>query len=150
MWSKVIGEMRGLGFAAVLLLGVVGGAHAQTPEEALRERATAYWQARVTGDLASAYGFEAGARPGGGLTPYNYAKMGAGMNLTRLKVLDARVEGDKGVVEISAMLHSPLMAQPFPQRMEDPWVLMEGVWYHQTQMQSGLVMPSNALKDTNP
>ena len=49
---------RGLPAAALLALAVLGGCAAfepKTPEQAVAERATQYWQARIQGDMGKAY-----------------------------------------------------------------------------------------------
>ncbi len=106
-------------------------------ESALMDRATEYWSARAVGNRATAYKYEAGALPGGGLSPEMYANVGAGMNLSRVRVKSLEIHGEQAIVMVSALLHTPYMPKPFPQQVQDAWVKVEGVWYHKGNTMGG-------------
>ncbi len=106
-------------------------------ESALMGRATEYWAARAVGNRATAYQYEAGALPGGQLTPEMYASIGAGMNLSNVRVNSLEIHGEQAIVMVSALLHTPYMPKPFPQKVQDAWVKVEGVWYHKDNTVGG-------------
>ena len=105
---------------------------AQSPEEALRARATLFWEARVKNDLATQYEFlEPKAREEMTLTGFFRARM-------TLVFLSYRIEqvetvGDEGrvVAETSFRLNVPQASRfgPWTQAVFTRWIRQGGVWY---------------------
>ena len=54
-----------------------------------------------------------------------------GMPVRKVKVEDARIEGDKGITRISAEVMIGTIGWT-KQTIADSWVLLDGQWYHET------------------
>ena len=110
---------------------VVG--QAASPEElkaALQERVERYWAARQARDVRTLYELESAARPGGWLK-LEQAMSLQGLPVRKVKVEEVRIEGEKGITRISAEVMIGTMGW-MRQAIEDPWVLLDGQWYHET------------------
>lgn len=106
---------------------------AASPEElktALQERVERYWAARQARDVRTLYELESAARPGGWLKLENAMSL-QGLPVRKVKVEEVRIEGEKGVTRISADVMIGTIGWT-PQTIEDPWVLLDGQWYHET------------------
>ena len=106
---------------------------AASPEElkaALQERVERYWAARQARDVRTLYDLESAARPGGWLK-LEQAMSLQGLPVRKVKVEEVRIEGEKGITRISAEVMIGTMGW-MRQTIEDPWVLLDGQWYHET------------------
>lgn len=104
----------------------------QTPEEALRARATQFWEARVKGDLLTQYNLlEPRARERVTLTGYALAR--GRVVFLSYKIQDVELAGDAG--RVTAMttfrMNLPQVSRfgPWDQRTIMRWVRVDGVWY---------------------
>lgn len=97
---------------------------------ALQERVEHYWAARQSRDVRTLYDLESAARPGGWLK-LEQAMSLQGLPVRKAKIEEVRIEGDKGVTRISAEVMIGTMGW-VRQTIEDPWVLLDGQWYHET------------------
>jgi hypothetical protein len=105
--------------------------------DVVRERAAAFWAARVSGDYAKQWELlEPRAR--GRMTVQEYATPRNVVKYLAYQVEDAKVEGFFAKVRVRLVVQPTL---PFaPQRrvapsaavVEDPWVKVQGTWYHAT------------------
>jgi hypothetical protein len=126
-------------FFLLACLPMLGCAHLQTknPEQALLERAQIYWAARESRDLHTVYKMESAGLPGGWLTPYNASSIGAGIFISNARVDDIKVEGEKGIVTVSADIRIATMVNTgmgtFRSTLPDTWVRIDGEWYHETK-----------------
>lgn len=127
--------MKSLHRSLLLLIVVLltGCAHiAATPDaDSLRQRAQAYWKAKLAGDLVETWNFEE-AKARGQITLAQYAK-GSGMMFTKAVVTDVRIEaGNKGVVTMEAEYLVPGLKtkKPLQQTLSDPWVWLDNQWHH--------------------
>jgi hypothetical protein len=106
---------------------------AASPEElkaALQERVERYWAARQARDVRTMYELESAARPGGWLK-LEHAMTLQGLPVRKVKVEEVRIEGEKGITRISAEVMIGTIGWT-RQVIEDPWVLLDGQWYHET------------------
>jgi hypothetical protein len=106
---------------------------AASPEElktALQERVERYWAARQARDVRTLYELESAARPGGWLK-LEKAMTLQGLPVRRVKVDEVRIEGEKAITRIRAEVTIGTMGW-VPQTINDPWVLLDGQWYHET------------------
>jgi hypothetical protein len=106
---------------------------AASPEElkiALQERVERYWAARQARDVRTLYELESAARPGGWLK-LEHAMTLQGLPVRKVKVEEVRIEGEKGITRISAEVMIGTIGWT-RQVIEDPWVLLDGQWYHET------------------
>jgi len=115
-------------------------------EQALLERAQRYWQARQTRDLATVLELEEAGRPGGWLNAMNVANaVGAGIRLSQVRVSVPKIDGATAQVTVSANAQYEVMALvpgTFRQQaVQDPWVLVDGLWYHKTHQWQSLSAP---------
>lgn len=97
---------------------------------ALQERVERYWAARQARDVRTLYDLESAARPGGWLK-LEQAMSLQGLPVRKVKVEEVRVEGEKAITRISAEVMIGTMGW-MRQTIEDPWVLLDGQWYHET------------------
>lgn len=105
---------------------------AAIPEQlnVLKERVDRYWAARQARDVRTLYDLESAARPGGWLKLENAMSL-QGLPVRKVKVEEVRVDGEKGMTRISAEVMIGTLGW-MQQAIEDPWVLLDGQWYHET------------------
>lgn len=120
-------------FLLLFIALLTGCAHVSaTPDAgALRERAQAYWNAKLAGDPVTTWNFEE-TKALGQLTLAQYAKS-SGMMFTKVVITDARIESDgKGIVTIDTEYFVPGLRskKPLQQTMADPWKWIDNQWYH--------------------
>lgn len=108
----------------------------QSPEQALEQRATEYWKARALNDLATMYKMESDALPGGTLTPQKMTAL-LGVPVRNVTVISPEVKGDKGTVKVKAQVAVGQLGW-MPQEITDPWVRIDGEWYHKRVKHTGL------------
>lgn len=99
-------------------------------EAALRQRAERYWAARQARDVRTLYEMESAAQPGGWLKLEEAMSL-RGLPVRKVKIEEVRIEGEKAKIKISA----EVMVGTFgwtPQTTQDPWVLLNGQWFHET------------------
>lgn len=103
-----------------------------SPEQlkSLRERVERYWEARQSRDVRTLYELESASRPGGWLK-LEHAMALQGLPVRKVKIDEVRIEGEKGITRVSgeAMIGTIGWTQ---QTITDPWVLLDGQWYHET------------------
>jgi hypothetical protein len=151
----------------LVLLGVVGwaaGVRGQVASassaplgspadiQALRERAAAYWAARLAGDLRGQWELLE-PRGSGRLTAEEY---GAGRAVRYLgyQIDDATVRGFFATVSVRVLFHPVLpsaalgktapTATPMASVIADTWVRIDGLWYH--TLEDGESGPSQASR----
>ena len=106
---------------------------AASPDElraALQERVERYWAARQARDVRTLYELESAARPGGWLKLENAMSL-QGLPVRKVKVEEVRIEGEKGITRINAEVMIGTIGW-MSSSIEDPWVLLDGQWYHET------------------
>ena len=104
----------------------------QSPEEALRARATQFWEARVKGDLVTQYEL---LEPQGReqVTLTGFVRSRSSVNFLSYKIQDVEVNGDRGRVTTTAKFRVDLPQVsrfgPWDQRTVMLWSKVEGQWY---------------------
>ena len=96
----------------------------------LKERVDRYWEARQARDVRTLYDLESAARPGGWLKLENAMSL-QGLPVRKVKVEEVKIEGEKGFTRISAEVSIGTLRW-IRQTIEDPWILLDGQWYHET------------------
>ena len=96
----------------------------------LKERVDRYWEARQARDIRTLYDLESAARPGGWLKLENAMSL-QGLPVRKVKVEEVKIEGEKGFTRISAEVSIGTLGW-IRQTIEDPWILLDGQWYHET------------------
>lgn len=117
--------------------GSAAASKADSSPEALVKRAQAYWDLVRKNDNVEAWAYEAQSRnPRASLEAY--LKKG-GITYSNVKVVGVKsLEGNSAMVDIEMTYSAPLQRMKDMQlRTEDPWELIEGVWYH-SYRRSGL------------
>ncbi len=104
----------------------------QSPEEALRARATEFWDARVKGDLFTQYNLLVPeAREGVTLTGFVRAR--SSFIFLSYEIQGVEVAGDEGrVTTMTAFrLNLPQVSRfgPWDQRTVMRWLRVDGLWY---------------------
>ncbi|MEW6727927.1 MAG: twin-arginine translocation signal domain-containing protein [Pseudomonadota bacterium] len=116
---------------APLALGT-GCAMLKTPEESLRERAQAFWDARKAGDDITAYRFEElSKRPDSNLQ--SYLKGRAAIEYRKVEIKSVRLKTPteaEVILDMSYTIPAIGLNKPIEGEVKDPWVLIDGQWYH--------------------
>lgn len=111
-----------------------GRAESQGEVQALRERAAAYWAARMTGDDKGQWDLLE-PRGRGRMTPQEYAAERRGIRYLGYQVEDATIEGYFAIVKVRLLFQPilPRLAGVAPQTvlMDDRWIRVGGGWYRQ-------------------
>jgi hypothetical protein len=116
--------------------GVADGTSVLAPGEVqtLRERAAAYWAARMTGDDKSQWELLE-PRGRGRMTPQEYGSERRGVRYLGYQVEDATIEGYFAIVKVRVLFQPilPRLATVAPQTvlMDDRWIRVGGAWYRQ-------------------
>jgi hypothetical protein len=104
--------------------------------QALRERAAAYWAARMAGDDKGQWELLE-PRGRGRLTPQEYTAGKKSIRYLGYQVEDATVEGYFAIVKIRLLFQPilPQMASVAVQTvlMNDQWIRVGGIWYRQLE-----------------
>lgn len=112
--------------------------------QALRERAAAYWAARLAGDLRTQWELLE-PRGSGRLTAEEYGAGRGGVRYLGYQVEDATVSGFFATVKVR-LLFQPILPPSAPRRVVAPiasvvadgWVRIGGLWYHKLdEVESG-------------
>lgn len=129
-------ELSCLGIFSFLLVLCLYGCDQQAavknPEGALRDRATAYWNARKLNDILTFYQMEDGSLEGGDLKPEDMSKyLEARGKLVGYEFKHMEVNGDKATIQVVQKCEYPwTRGAPINLSIADQWVLIKGVWYH--------------------
>ena len=136
--------LRGLLLLLVVIQAGCAGTKAlasRDPGERLRERARAYWDARVGRDLAATYTLhEPAFRRAVTMTAF-----AQGRGVTRVleyDILGERIEGDLGIVNVktkSTFTHPKLVkpVEPSWSEFDEQWVRVDGEWYRKFRFPIG-------------
>lgn len=106
---------------------------ARSDHEVLRERAQAYWQARMIDDMAKAYTFENSLMRSQVPLMYYIRTIGTGIKLTGVEVNDARIDGDQADVFVGMEGHHMIPGWHSTQTKRtliDDWQKIDGEWFH--------------------
>lgn len=108
-----------------------------SPEEALDRltlRVHAYWAAVEESNVLDAYQMEATAKPRGDLSPAGYFQRSpAGRRFRSIDVLDVHLTEDgegRAKVRYHQIADTKLRPVTLEVTREEPWVLVDGEWYH--------------------
>ncbi len=99
-------------------------------EAALRQRIERYWAARQSRDVRTLYEMESAAQPGGWLKLENAMSL-QGLPVRNVKIEEVRIEGERAMTKISGEVVIGTFGWT-PQTLQDPWVLLNGQWFHET------------------
>ena len=116
--------------------------------QALRERAAAYWAARLAGDSRTQWELLE-PRGSGRFTPEEYGSGRGGVRYLGYQVEDATVSGFFATVKVRVLFQPVLPPSaasrkvgPIASVAADGWVRIRGVWYH--KLEEGESGPSQA------
>lgn len=127
-------RLLGLALLAAVLSGCAT-APAQKPEDALRARAQAYWDAVRIGDDVTAYSFEEGSlKPGA--TLQNYLRGRTRFMYSQLDIVSVQMKGENEaelLLNVSYTIPSIGFNKPISGESKDHWVRIDGQWYHRLQ-----------------
>jgi len=96
-----------------------------SPEQALKERANAYYNALVKGDKVTAYGFVAPESKNDFFTMGN-------LSAVDIRILGFELSngaGDTAKVKIQESVTPPLFHEPLDLHFEDSWKSIDGEWF---------------------
>jgi hypothetical protein len=111
-----------------------GPVESQGEAQTLRERAAAYWAARMTGDDKGQWDLLE-PRGRGRMTPQEYASERRGIRYLGYQIEDATIEGYFAIVKVR-LLFQPILLRsagvaPQTVLMDDRWIRVGGGWYRQ-------------------
>lgn len=121
----------------VVLLICFGPVSAQekpevSAEQVLTERAHQYWEAIKLNDLSTAYRLESGSL-NGALTASAFRQgLARAAPLIDYQINGVRIDGSGAQVDIRVRYKLPQLRDPVTWNRSNPWVLIDGQWYHQT------------------
>lgn len=122
-----------LGGIALALFGLISGcASLQAPEESLRERAQAFWDARKAGDDITAYRYEEiSLNPEMTLQKYLTSRGGIRYEDIEIKGINLKDPNHAEViVHTRYRLPEHGIKSPLAGEMRDPWIRIDGQWFH--------------------
>ncbi len=142
---------------AFVLLGACAGPQAAKrvdPEARLVDRAKAYWESRIKGDLLENYRFhEPNFRK---LVTFTAFSQGRGVTtILDYEVKGVKIDGTTGVVSTRYYftLTHPLLVKPVTPRwdeIEEQWRWVDGEWYRRYRFPVGEPYPERAVWDPPP
>ena len=124
LWLLVLGML-------VLCLGGCAGTPAKAPEQALVERAHAYWDAVKLRDMSTVYHLESGALDGT-LTADALQSKVSKSTLISYEFKQIQIHDKDAEIEVDAKYYLPPMHKPIAFISKGHWVLIDGQWYHRT------------------
>lgn len=125
-----------LGGIALAMFGLTTGcASLQPPEESLRERAQAFWDARKAGDEVTTYRYEEiSLNPQMTLQKYLQSRGGIRYVDVELKDIELKDATHADVIlRMSYLLPEAGIKTPLAGEVRDPWIRIDGQWYHAYQ-----------------
>src|SRR5664280_2082529 len=105
----------------VLCLGGCAGNPAKTPEQALAERAHAYWEAGKLRDYATVYNLESDAL-NGKLKPDQTQRIVPRSSMLSYEFKHIQIHDKEAEIEVDAKLSLPQLHRPFTNRTIDHWI----------------------------
>lgn len=127
-----------ISWLALLLLIATSPAWAEEPngEEALRGRATAYWEAQLHNDWPTIWSLI--VPKDRWQAPQKDAKRESPLRYLSYRIEKVTVNGEEGQVKVETEMQFlvPALgkAQAVKRILEEPWVKVEGAWYRRYQM----------------
>ena len=115
-----------------------------SPEVALRDRVTIFWEARLKGDVARQYEFlEPAVKERVPLTAYVRSR--GALDYRSYQVQSIHIVGEKGWVKVKSTykLRVPRLAGfgPWDQEAFEVWALEDGVWHRPYNQQEAATPP---------
>ncbi len=117
------------GMLVVLLAGCASlGA---SREEALRRRVTAFWDAKLAGDVVAQYDYEDVSKTNE-VTLQNYAGSGGGIRYLSYQIEAIRLKGPREaeVRMIVEYVVPPVITKPVKTEFVERWIKIDNQWYH--------------------
>jgi hypothetical protein len=101
------------------------------PDRGLEARAQAFWDARVAGDLVTAYEYEKSSQDGT-QTLQAYVGSKGNLNYRSAQVLDVVVGGEEDEARVSVAIEVLVPGYPgvYKSTIRDRWVKIDDQWYH--------------------
>lgn len=131
--SRALAPLRTIGATAMVAIAMVGCATmSATPEQAVQQRSSEYWKARIAGDYAKAYS----------LAPPSYRKLhaleqyrmqfGSAATLKGAEPVNATCEVEKCTVRIKISAAPALIGMnlgTIDTHLSETWLLEDGQWW---------------------
>ena len=135
MAKHMLGRRIGAFTLALGLLTLAGCAAfaPATPEQIVQQRATAYWKARVAGQVDQAYALSTPSYRQLRTEAQFKMQFGAGASVENAEVTKVSCEAEKCTAQIKLSVKPALMGLKvgtIATHMDEIWVLEEGQWWH--------------------
>ena len=127
--------MRGTTAAALAALAILSGCAAmseKSPAQQVQERAAAFWKARSSGDMKTAYGLLTPAYRGLHTEQDFARKVGSAAHITRSEVAKVTCEPEKCTANIALTAKPSVPNLNLPEitaYMDETWLLVDGQWW---------------------
>lgn len=135
MAKHMLGRRSGaftLALGALTLAGCAAFAPA-TPEQAVQQRATAYWKARVAGQVDKAYALSIPSYRNLRTEAQFKQQFGAGASVEGAEVNKVTCEAEKCTAQIKISVKPALMGlklDTIATYLDEVWLLEDGQWWH--------------------
>ena len=139
MAKHMLGRRSGaftLALGALTLAGCAAFAPA-TPEQAVQQRATAYWKARVAGQVDKAYALSIPSYRKLRTEAQFKQQFGAGASVDNAEVTKVNCEAEKCMTQIKISVKPALMGVKvgtIATHLNEIWVLEDGQWWHYQEL----------------
>ena len=133
MKSKFL-QLSVLGMLVICLGGCAGTSAKppeKTPEQALVERAHAFWDAGKLRDMSTVYHMESGALDGT-LTADALQSQMSKASLLSYEFKHIQIHDKDAEIKVDAKYNLPPIHKPITIETTEHWVLIDGQWYHRT------------------
>ncbi len=130
-------------FSLVLLLTLACETRMADPKATLEKQAERYWTERLVNKNYQ-YTYKEEAKDG--LPPFEtyekQLKAAAKISTSSVKTKDVKIEGDNGIVTLSAVCQVAGLPKGVPLPIGDRWILKGNKWQHHFQMKSKKKRPA--------
>lgn len=119
-------------------------------EERLLERVNKYWEAVKIRDFSTMFQMEAAALKG--IMSADTLRRATGhTKLKAFNIKEIKIEGEKAVIRLERIYRVENTAAAVPTVSIDPWIFIEGDWYHAQGLRIQNINPSEwAKKEYKP
>ena len=135
LFSRRIGAFT-LALGTLALAGCAAFAPA-TPEQIVQQRATAYWKARVAGQVDKAYALSTPSYRQLRTETQFKMQFGAGASVDNAEVTKVNCEAEKCMTQIKISVKPALMGVKvgtIATHLNEIWVLEDGQWWHYQEL----------------
>jgi hypothetical protein len=133
VWNRMHRSLRAMGLAAVAAAALAGCATlSSTPEQAVQQRASEYWKARVAGDYAKAYALATPSYRKLQTAEQFRLQFGSAASLKGAEPVNVTCEPEKCTARIKISAAPALAGMnlgTIDTHLSETWLLEDGQWW---------------------